>query len=377
MKNLESFIKKNCSNRNRGRFRLEDAIFHCDIDGRYFDETSLKKVIGFVEKVNIIAKYAKVSVCINIDCKWFKDKLSILVLECICYYLVTVREYKVKVNLTSQINIWTEGIKSSPLMLLDSYEQKSVQKYMKRFCFEIYHRHYRRLIKVDDFPLNSLSMFMTEIDSFLNVLGVSEKYRDKVSEVAVELIGNATEHGETDCLIDIDVTNAYKKINSDKLYCGVNVAVINFSEKLVGEAIRKKMMVNENQEGRYKELLSAYIHHKCFFNDKYTQEDFFNIAAFQHKISGREHNISTGGTGLTNLILALEELSDTHICYMVSGDRAIELRKEYIRLNENKWIGFNREGDFLNACPDPEVLINYGLIIPGVAYNLNFAVEKE
>lgn len=77
------------------------------------------------------------------------------------------------------------------------------------------------------------------------------------------------------------------------------------------------------------------------------------------------------------MILALEELSDTHICYMVSGDRAIELRKEYIRLNENKWIGFNREGDFLNACPDPEVLINYGLIIPGVAYNLNFAVEKE
>lgn len=377
MKNLNFFVEKNCRNQNKGALNINNSVFCCVIEDEIFSEISIKKIIYCID--GIIKKFGnhKVTMCIELKSKRFKDKLSIMFLECICYYLLVDRQYSVKVICGIKYTIWTEGIKSSPLLILNTYDKKNAEKYIQKFQSELYLNHFRRLVRFEDIKnTNILSKTMTNLDFFLGAFGISEEFRIKVAEVVVELIGNAGEHGHTDCLVDIDVADKYKKRNSEGTFCGVNVAVVNFSDKLVGEAIRKKILTNYNQEGRYKELLDAYIYHRDFFDERYTQEDFFNIAAFQHKISGREENIITGGTGLTKLIKALEELSDTHICYMASGDRVVYFEGEYLKYDENRWIGFNSSGNFISDRPDSKILEPFRLFLPGVAYNLNFALEK-
>lgn len=45
----------------------------------------------------------------------------------------------------------------------------------------------------------------------MGVFNLSEKRIDKISTVIVELVGNAGEHGESECLIDIDITDDHTK----------------------------------------------------------------------------------------------------------------------------------------------------------------------
>ena len=70
-------------------------------------------------------------------------------------------------------------------------------------------------------------------------------------------------------------------------------------------------------------------------------------------------------------------MSVTHKCYIVSGDRVIDFKKEYLIYDENNWIGFNKEGNFKTQLPDPEAIDSFKIFLPGVAYNLNFALRRE
>ena len=99
-------------------------------------------------------------------------------------------------------------------------------------------------------------------------------------------------------------------------------------------------MGNTVLEDRYKKVQEAYEYHKKYFNDDYMKEDFFNIAAYQHKISGREKIVETGGTGLTKLISSLEKKADSHQCYVLSGNRGIFFKQDYLEYNDDRLIGF-------------------------------------
>lgn len=75
-----------------------------------------------------------------------------------------------------------------------------------------------------------------------------------MAEFLGELVGNANEHTNTDCILDIDVTEPkYVKKNDDpnKLFYGLNVAVVNFSNILLGDGIKKLLANNNILEGRY------------------------------------------------------------------------------------------------------------------------------
>lgn len=380
MRNLEAFIDKNRSKSHiKSRLNIKNSIFYCIIDDIVFGQEAIKKIINYILNIEKKFRNQKVSICIMLHSDNFKDKLSILFLECICYYLINFKKYKVKVAFSIRPNIWTEGVISSPLMILNTFDKVNAEKFTGKFFFEIYQNHYRKLVKFDELKQNEeiLSKVMTDIDNFLKMFSTSNDFREKIAEVIAELIGNAYEHGGTDCLVDIDVADDYISAEKEGNFYGINVAVINFSDKLVGSGISKIFFQETQQKGRYKELEDAYIFHRDYFDEKYTQEDFFNISAFQHKISGREENRVTGGTGLTKLIRALEEMSVTHKCYIVSGDRVIDFKKEYLIYDENNWIGFNKEGNFKTQLPDPEAIDSFKIFLPGVAYNLNFALRRE
>ena len=106
-----------------------------------------------------------------------------------------------------------------------------------KFEKDLYGKHFRKLIKEKDISTNVIGNTYSEIDTFLKVFDVSEEFRDKVAVTIAELVGNAIEHARSDCLLDIDVTSPYEKKDEDMhtLYYGVNLAVLNFSDKLLGD----------------------------------------------------------------------------------------------------------------------------------------------
>lgn len=349
--------------------------FECG--GEYITKKTLKNLIIRIKDAR--RRYlTRIPVIVNLNGITFEDKLTIVLLECICYLLITEYKYPVKIIGIEQGYIDTEGIESSPLKLLNK-EKENRKEYCEKFEQEIYGKHYRKLISVSEVKNGEISLVMQDIQTFLKHLSVEREYREKISEVIVELVGNAGEHGNSSCLIDIDVTGEYHKKNdsSDSIYRGLNVVIVSFSKCLFYEKIRDKIKsIDESQMGkRYVRVKKAFDVHKKFFSEKYTEEDFFTIAAYQDSISGRFDKSQAGGKGLTILLYSLEERSDAHKCYMISGERGLYFRKEFLEFDSDMWIGFNREKSFLDAPPDRSVLLKSDIYMPGTAYNLCFVMK--
>ena len=263
-------------------------------------------------------------------------------------------------------------------MLLKTGEKKHLKKFIDKYLFDIYNNHYRRVLSQLDMKDEKLSKIMDEIRNFLKYFDVTEQCLDDISEVIIELIGNVCEHTDSECLVDIDVTTPYYKKDEKGLFYGINLTVLNFSEMLFCEQIKKRILSpTKEMKERYQKVKEAYGFHSKYFGKEYQEEDFFNIAAFQHKISGNEEKCITGGTGLTKLIYSLENRSDTHNCYLISGKRALFFNHELLEYNENNWIGFNQEKDFLFHLPEKGVVVPDKIYMPGVAYNLNFAMKER
>ncbi len=302
------------------------------------------------------------------------DKLSITMLECICYILTHYYKYYVRINFTFSKNIVAEGIQSSPLMLLKA---NRVEDFEKKFLSEIYKNHYRKIIPATAAFSGELCIIMSDIDSFLKLFNVEEDYRDAISEVIVELAGNASEHGNSDCLVDIDVTSIYCKRDAGGVYRGLNLSLLNFSESLMGTALQEKIKLGDLGESRYNIVKTALHNHSRFFDDQYFESDFFMVAAFQDKISSRKNNVASGGTGLTKLICSLEERSEAHTCYVIGGNRKMSFVHEYLEYDADGWIGFNKSHDFINTRPDTSIFSSIPVYFPGTAYNLNFVMKEN
>ncbi len=338
-------------------------------------------ILQLIKGVNAIEnKFSlKIPVVVELGEITFADKLSIVIFECICFYMINyckrIVYLKYKIH---EYDIWTEGVASSPFLLLGTANKDHIKKFVQKFKYDIFRNHFRKVIQATDDEM-ALSRLMTDIEYFLKIFSVDTLYIDKISEVIAELVGNANEHTKTDTLLDIDVTKSYiKRPTGDNVY-GINIVVINFSSQLFGAALHEKLCSSNidkiKQNKRYNELLTAYNNHKDFFNEDYKKEDFYNIASFQHKISGRENILDYGGTGLTKLIESLEKMSEAHHCYMLTGNRVINFLSEHLEYNEDKWIGFNNKKDFINNIPSNEVVDSCPVFFPGTAYNLNFVMK--
>ncbi|MGE7753238.1 hypothetical protein [Lysinibacillus fusiformis] len=377
MKNDHLLMLKNGKSSSK-KLKIDNKMIEYRLDKSTFDGKVIKDIIGFVNAVQ--DKYSKVKLPLhfNLGNIEIRDKLTYIMFECVCNYLIETCERKVFVTFNAKDKINTEGIGSSPLLLLGTQQKDRFLEFSQKFKKEIFRLHYRRIIetKEDDDPY-LLSKIMSDIDSFLKTFFVSKQYRDAIAEVIVELAGNALEHTETDCLIDLDVTEPYDKKETSGSFYGINITIINFSQKLLGSSISKKIEEKNTLNERHLKLLDAYYIHKGKFSSHYREEDFYNIASFQHKISGRLKNESTGGTGLTKLISRLEGYSDAYHCYVITGNRALSFERDMLSYNEDGWIGFNKEEDFLTNIPKRDILGQSAINMPGTAYNLNFVMKKE
>lgn len=278
-------------------------------------------------------------------------------------------------NITPDIS--TEGFGSSLLLLLGTGKKEDIEKFKKKFEYDLYRNHYRKILSGLEEPESDfLCKLMSDINSFLKLYNVEAACSDDIAEVVVELVGNAIEHTKSDCLLDIDVAPEYIHKDTGEVCQGINIVVLSYSDILLGDALKNKIHRNNSLNGRYLQVEKARINHQKHFDDYYTEEDFFNIASFQHRISGSESKSVNGGTGLTKLICSLEKRSEAHNCYVVSGNRVVYFIHDLLEYDNNKWIGFNKTHDFINDIPADNVVVTCPVYIPGAAYNLNFVMKS-
>lgn len=339
------------------------------------------RILSFIESIAQKHSLSILPIRINLGERIFSDKFSYIVLESLLHSLITKYKCRIETIFTCPHNIFNEGIQNSCLVH-SGIDHNARQKFVSKYEKNISMTHYRKVLKKDSQP-QEISLIAQEIDVFLKYNNIVDECRNTVGMIAAELADNASEHAGSECLIDVDVTKDYFKLGqvvNDDIYRGVNIVVMNYSDVLLGTLLHSKIngLSNEflGKNERYKKLKEAVDFHSQFWNEQYTESDFFALASFQDKISGRNHSI-TGGKGLTELIKTLEIKSDSYFCYCLSGDRIIKLKKEYITYNQDKWIGFNTEQDFFTSLPDKNCIIKSPFFFPGTAYNLNFVLKQE
>lgn len=373
MKNLGLLFERN-SDQLKRKYKIHNGWLIVELYEKEFTGKTIKKLISIVNGIHCSYGKIKIPIFFAFGNVRFADKLTYIVLECVMYYLMKNCGHDIKIKINPKIEIDVEGIGSSPLMLLSSNKSEKRKLFIQKFKFDIYMRHFRRVVQKDNIGI------LDELNYFLNPFNIEEENRESICEVISELISNGTEHAEGECLIDIDVTEVYNKMVNNQVisgdYYGINIVVLNLSNVLLGTQMKEKILYEQLATDRYRSVRTAYDYHKDFFDDRYMEEDFFNMSAFQHRISSRFNEEMTGGTGLTLLIKSLEKRSDDNLCYVLSGKRILCFFQKYLEY-KNDWIGFNPENNFLTAIPDKNYIDSCDMFFPGTAYNLHFIMEKK
>ena len=374
MKNLPLLISNNSVSAPM-KLLVENRCFVFRRINQNIDSKTIFEMIRFIATLTV--KYTGMRLPIVFELKKcsFQDKLTYVLFECLCEYLTEECGHRVVVSLPDGKHIHTAGLRYSPLLCLSNHTEKNADAFKRKFSFDILQYHFRKVLLAENCEPTYLSKLFQDVDDFQKNCGVDGECREKISEVIAELVGNAVEHGDGNCLVDFDIAPNFIKNGSNEEFIGINIVVMNFSSKSLGEALKDKILYEEDLGSRYAVVKSAYEKHRGYFEDEYTQEDFFNLMVFQDKISGRGDSL-LGGRGLTKLIESLEKRSDAHMCYVVSNGRILLFSPEYLNYNKGMWLGFNKENNIFEK-PAPEITGTFDFVFPGTAYNLNFVMQKE
>ena len=326
-------------------------------------------------------KWADWEIFIDLGDIKFADKITYLIFDALLYDLLKNTRFIVRVNLSAEPKmIQHNGLGGTALYRTTNKNNGVIDKenFIKAYEKPMYSdkKVYRRLITHENLKSTNEwpSLVFTEVAAILKGHSTEEEWTDGVSEVVSELLCNVSSHTDGDCLIDIDIADKLEsnQFQADKQYLSVNVAVINFSENKLFDRIKGNLKEKkyESEDSLYNRIYKAYEIHKSFFNDRYNEDDFFLITAFQNHVSTRDYKSGTGGTGLTTLIEKIIDKTEQDYSYVLSGNNIIFFRTEYLTLSQDKFVGFNKENDYFNFRPAKEVISKSNLNIPGSVYHL-------
>lgn len=375
MKNIDYIYNKNLGLCKIPHLKGNVLVYKSNTN--IFDFYELKRLIKFFYSAESKLGNSKfINYSINYTGELsFADKLTYILLECYLYYLIVFKNKKINFNIYRyKKTIFTEGVYYSCINYISDKTE-----FINKFCDSVSNFHFRKLIKYEDKKLDNVSFLFSDVSQFLETCGINKEEASNAAEISVELIDNALDHSKSDCLIDIDVSkNPYYDINDrskSEEFFAVNIAVVNFSENILGKKI--EMIANSHKEKneQYKKLEEVKNLHKEYFSEHYTQNTFYMMAAFQNKISSRDDSGVTGGRGLTKLISQLQEQATADVCYVVSNNICLFFLKDHIKQDEEKWVGFNQQ----NNCkfpPDKNAIKKSPLNIIGTGYNLTFVFKK-
>lgn len=345
----------------------------------HLDSAQISKILSNIYFIITIYKKGCKKICFICEGVYKpKDMFVYVLFETFIYTLRCKYNYEVEYSIgKAKTHIRAPGLKDSLLVYFynDNFDKILMEKNYKK----IHNRnHFRRIISKDD--IQGASVLLGELKLFLSVFDIDKEYGLSLAKVAAELVDNASEHAESDCLIDIFISDpTYQKEGCNNYFYAISMVVMNFSDKTLNYGIRKKIEQKEYKDSeRYDLVGKAFENHKQYFNrDHYEEDDFFNLASFQDRISGRQNDTKTGGTGLTDLIKSLEDRAESHSCYVLSGNKGLWFEPQYLKYNRDNWIGFNDNNDFITNIPHKDVIVRSNVNFLGTGYNFTLVVKKE
>lgn len=335
----------------------------------------IKKYYGFFEKSKtIVLRLGKVD---------FADKITYLLLDTIIYDLVKNTKFRVNIEIDVNLShIINQGVKSTAMYRASNHKTGFFDKdlfikiYEEKVSLE--EDYYRRYITRESLENNLQlpSIIVTDISYFLKMVFDDGKWIEEVCEVVGELLDNAFFHTEGDCLIDIDLCNANDKEQCE--YKFLNIAVINFSENRIFDKIKYNITEEKysKEDDLYKNVYEAYANHKKYFSERYKEDDFFQITAFQNGVTSRTIKSGHSGKGLTSLIKNIMGKTHESYSYVLSGKNILYFKEEYLDIHSTGFIGFNQTSDYITSKPDDEVILKSDLYIPGTIFHLSL-IRKE
>ena len=384
MKNIKLLVENN-SKVNRSNYWVRDKTFHYHYVSYYeqLDAELLKDLIAHVEWLkNKHRQNIPIWIELANNKLLLKDKLVYITFEILLYYYTFYENRTVKLYWKPNSNILTNGVRESSLKYINGKINKT--KFGETFTKNISDFHFRLVFREKDSKKDAFyeSKIQMELDAFFKRNSIVESSKEKILQICSELIGNSLEHACSDCLIDIDITDNYTKKFKEEhergIYKGVNIAVINFSNKLLINDLMEKLNSENLNEESYKILNNAkQIHQNFFGRNEYTEEHFYFQAVTQKGISGRKNIDQYGGTGLYVLLESLIDDADLSNCYVLSGNKILIFNEDFVSKDENGWITYNEEKDFVNYPPHKDVLSYCPIYFPGTAYNLAFVLEVK
>lgn len=323
-------------------------------------------------------KYSNKNVHINLGERIFCDKITYLILDAILYDFLMTTKYQVSIDMKADLsNIRNNGFVGTALYNSVNNGIFSKELFLKAYDKEYSSnkRFYRRLLKAEKLRADDelISVVYTEASAILKSYCIDEEWVDNVAEIISELLCNVASHTDGDCLVHIDSRNDLSIRNVDnKQYLSINIGIINFSENRLFDKIKENIHEKKYNEDDdvYSKIYSAYNEHKRYFDDKYNEDDFFFITAFQNHVTSRYLYSTSGGTGLTSLIEKIIGKAKKDYSYVLTGNNIIFFKNEYLGISDEKFIGFNKERDYFYSRPAEEVLGKSNLYVPGCAYNL-------
>lgn len=310
----------------------------------------------------------------------FKDKITYLMLDALIYDLFNRSLFKIAVLYKFEnVNIHHAGFGGTAI-----YRAKDINGVLDRNSFIAEYEksklvgfdRYRKIITRNEFTKDReiVSKVYSDIGSFLRASNTDEIWVDEVSEVVSELLCNVEYHTNGDCLLDLDISPVIYD-GKDPGLQSINIAVVNFSPNRLYDGIMKnlKMNIYSDTHTPYKEVYQALKNHRLYFNDEYTEEDFYLVTAFQNHVTSRPDNIGSynnGGTGLTTLIQKITDKTEFTASYVLSGFNVLYFDPVCLKSLKNGFIGFNSEGDYVNRIPEMSIIRKSAMYIPGSIYNL-------
>lgn len=338
----------------------------------------------------------------------FSDKLVYVLLETVIYHLVVEKNWIISVqgNIRSEncsngvrFSSLTQGNLSDSMLCQPNFNDVVEEKKSIRNQYYKYNRKETSdLCLTRSFVRESsdVNIVASNIDYFLRnssiLESVTENNINNISNTIMEMISNCSEHIQSSYAYDIDLKKVVHRVNSNlcgKEYIAINVALWDFSNVRLGDAIKRKVAVLRKlkpsdpkyieqvglKEKIYKKLLSAYDNHSSFLDDDYTEDQFFSLAAFQPGITGRKEPGSTGGAGLSHVLDFLCEYPDNYRCYCLTGDIIISLNKKYLSKDADNWYSFGERDGFLTNKPSKQCITKSNFFYPGTAFFLHLELN--
>lgn len=366
------------------KVRIRNNPVEIKITGDKFNSLSLYNLAGRLKFLRQF-KFLHWEIVINLGRIEFTDKITYLIFDALLYDFLKNTGFNVKIKFKINMGlIHNMGFTSTAIYRSwDSFGRINKNKFIEIYKKSFYANTtiYRRLVTAEELCDNSKpSKIYSELSTILKQYSKDEEFIESISEVVSELVCNVSSHTNGDCLIDINFNDDLKFRDLVGKRCtGINVAVINFSDNrlfdLIKTNIKEKNYAVDDE--LYSKIYRAYEVHKSFFNDDYTEDDYFFVTAFQNHVSTRRLISGKGGTGLTKLIEKIIDKTEKDYSYVLSGDNIIFYKTEYLKLSNDKFIGFNEENDYFNSRPSLNVLNKSKLYIPGSVYQLLLIKEYE